>query len=100
MREFKVGAVEDGLRATFADVEALAAQCRYRDCHHESDAGCAVRAALAAGLLDERRLTNYRKLQREAERASRTVREQRERDRHFGKLYKGIQAKQRKLKGN
>ncbi|HTE39278.1 MAG TPA: ribosome small subunit-dependent GTPase A [Steroidobacteraceae bacterium] len=100
MREFRIGAAEEGVRTTFADIEALAEQCRFRDCHHAADAGCAVASSILDGSLDERRLENYRKLQREAQRASRTVRERREQDRHFGRLYKNIQEKQRKLKGN
>lgn len=86
MRELKIGAIETGLRTVFDNIEALAAQCRFRDCKHESEAGCAVLAAVAAGDLDERRLTSYRKLQREAALAAMTTRERRARDRHFGRI--------------
>ncbi|WP_445145897.1 ribosome small subunit-dependent GTPase A [Dyella sp. Tek66A03] len=75
MRELRIGAVESGLGTVFDDIEALAAQCRFRDCHHEGDADCAVQRALADGALDHRRLANYRKLQREAAEAQRTLRE-------------------------
>ncbi len=58
---------EDGLAAAFADVDDLAAACRFADCGHESEPGCAVLAAVAAGDLTERRLASWRKLAREAQ---------------------------------
>ena len=54
-----------GIASTFADVEDLAAGCRFRDCHHEQEPGCAVRAAMATGALASRRLESYHKLHRE-----------------------------------
>lgn len=51
----------------FEDIEDIAAQCRFRDCKHEGEPGCAVRAAIAAGTLEETRLEGYGKLQREAQ---------------------------------
>lgn len=57
---------EDGVAQTFEDVEAAAAGCRFRDCTHQGEPGCAVRAALDAGTLDSGRYASYRKLQREA----------------------------------
>ena len=53
----------------FEDVEALAAACRFTDCSHRSEPGCAVRAAIADGSLRHERLTAYQKLEREAFRA-------------------------------
>ena len=86
MRELKIGAVEAGLRTVFDTIETLAAQCRFRDCKHESEAGCAVLAAIAAGQLDARRLASYHKLQREAALAGMSTRERRARDRSFGRM--------------
>ena len=57
----------DGLERTFAEIERLAEDCRFGDCGHETEPGCAVRAAIEAGELTERRLGSYRKLQRENE---------------------------------
>ena len=54
-----------GVAAAFADVEALAAGCRFSDCRHETEPGCAVRAAIAAGELDPARLRHQRKLEGE-----------------------------------
>ncbi len=56
----------DALGTTFADVVELAERCRFRDCGHAREPGCAVRAALEAGELSERRLASWRKLEREA----------------------------------
>lgn len=55
----------DGVDRSFDDVVALAADCRYVDCSHRGDPGCAVREAVDRGALDERRLENYQRLQRE-----------------------------------
>jgi ribosome biogenesis GTPase len=54
-----------GVAAAFPDIEALAVECRFDDCGHEQEPGCAVLAAASAGMLDEGRLANYRKLRRE-----------------------------------
>ena len=65
MRELQVWTDEEGLSGTFADVEELAAQCRFRDCKHRSEPGCAVRQALVDGTLTAGRLQSYIKLQKE-----------------------------------
>ena len=65
MRELGVWDADAGLATTFADVEALIALCRFRDCAHETESGCAVQSALADGRLDAGRWRNYAKLQRE-----------------------------------
>ncbi|HET7312052.1 MAG TPA: ribosome small subunit-dependent GTPase A [Mycobacteriales bacterium] len=58
---------EEGLERTFGDVEALVVECRFGDCGHDSEPGCAVLEAVADGRLPERRLASWRKLQREAQ---------------------------------
>lgn len=57
---------EAGLERTFGDVEALVSECRFSDCGHDTEPGCAVQAAVDDGRLAERRLASWRKLQREA----------------------------------
>ncbi|WP_280467203.1 ribosome small subunit-dependent GTPase A [Nocardia cyriacigeorgica] len=57
----------EGLERTFSDIEALAADCRFSDCAHDAEPGCAVRAAIDSGEITERRLDSYRKLARENE---------------------------------
>jgi ribosome biogenesis GTPase len=64
MRELKPTGEED-VAESFDDIEALAAQCRFRDCRHQREPGCAVRAAVEAGVLDPGRRANYDKLRGE-----------------------------------
>jgi len=66
MRELQPWAGEDAVDAAFSDVAALAAGCRFADCAHEGEPGCAVLAAVESGALDPDRLEHYRRLLREA----------------------------------
>ncbi len=68
MRELGILDVQSGIEGTFSDIEALACRCRFRDCRHDSEPGCAVQEAIADGLLAPERLKSYRKLLREAQR--------------------------------
>jgi ribosome biogenesis GTPase len=65
LRELQLWAAPDALGGTFADVEALAGSCRFADCRHAGEPGCAVAAAAEAGNLGDDRLQSYRKLQKE-----------------------------------
>lgn len=65
LRELQLWDATEGVAETFADVDELAAKCRFGNCRHEDEPGCAVQAALAAGTLDPARLENRRKLERE-----------------------------------
>jgi ribosome biogenesis GTPase / thiamine phosphate phosphatase len=66
MRELEL-VDEGGLDAVFGDIAALAARCRYRDCRHRAEPGCAVKEAAESGALDADRLDHFLKLEREAE---------------------------------
>lgn len=68
MRELQLWDVSRGLDAAFEDVAALVARCRFGDCGHNAEPGCAVREALAAGTLDADRYASWQKLTDEAER--------------------------------
>lgn len=65
MRELQLWETGEALAGTFADVDALGAACRFRDCRHRQEPGCAVRAAADAGEIDAARLASYHKLQDE-----------------------------------
>ena len=65
MRELGLWADDEGLDRTFDEIDALAAECKFPDCGHEREPGCAVRAAVEAGTIDERRWESYLKLRRE-----------------------------------
>jgi len=67
LRELQLWGAIEGVEHTFSDIEELAAQCKYGDCGHTSEPGCAVQAAIAEGRLDADRLESQRKLQREQE---------------------------------
>jgi ribosome biogenesis GTPase len=94
IREVHMWTDETTLRERFADIEALAAQCKFHDCKHGTDAGCAIRAAMAAGKMDAARFEGFRKLEVEIEklRASRKKR-QMTGDRH---IRRAQQSKSRK----
>lgn len=66
MREFGLWRSDNGLETAFSDIETLAAQCRFNDCHHNDEPGCAVQSAIFENRLEIRQLEHYRKLQREA----------------------------------
>lgn len=67
MRELQLWLEADGLSHTFSDIEQLARECRFQDCMHEKEPGCAIKSALEDGRLDHRRWTNYIKLKSEHE---------------------------------
>ncbi|CAM2009930.1 ribosome small subunit-dependent GTPase A [Acanthopleuribacter pedis] len=89
LRELGLWTGEAAVAEVFAEVEALAGACRFRDCRHGNEPGCAVRAAMETGDLDQRRFDNYGKLQREVQRqeelqtaSGRQARKQREKTLH------------------
>jgi ribosome biogenesis GTPase len=62
LREIQMWGDESDLKSTFEDIEALADNCRFRDCRHDAEPGCAVREALEEGSLDPERYRSYAKL--------------------------------------
>jgi ribosome biogenesis GTPase / thiamine phosphate phosphatase len=71
LRELQLWESSDGLTEAFEDVAELEAACRFNDCGHETEPGCAVREAIRSGELESERLESYRKLQRELARLER-----------------------------
>jgi len=65
MRELQLWETGEAVAGAFADIDALAEECRFRDCRHRAEPGCAVVAAVAAGMLPDARLESFRKLQDE-----------------------------------
>lgn len=88
MRELGLHEAAAGIEAVFDDVTDLATRCKFRDCAHESEPGCAVRAAIEAGDIDAGRLERWRKLMREDEINTETIAEQRKRTRALTKKYR------------
>ncbi len=71
MRELGLWKAEEGLEQSFADLEALAARCRFSDCRHQTEPGCAVKAAIQSGALDPKRLETYLNLKWESDASTR-----------------------------
>ncbi len=99
MRELQL-TDEDGLDSVFGDVAALSERCRFRDCRHENEPGCAVREAVESGDLAAERLEHYQKLEREAQayRRRHDERLRRQSERVWGQL-KEEAARLRRWKG-
>lgn len=90
MREFGLLDAEAGLAGGFADILALAPQCKFNDCTHVSEPGCAVLAAVNAGTLDRGHYENFLKLTREAKLGALSPAEKRKKERAFGRLVKSV----------
>jgi ribosome biogenesis GTPase len=92
MRELRLADVEAGIAEVFADVEEIAARCKFSDCRHETEPGCAVRAAIEDGTLDQDKLMRYLKLKAEEFHATASIAQRREKAKGFGKMAKRVQA--------
>jgi ribosome biogenesis GTPase len=88
MRELQLTDCEEGVRAVFSDIELFAKQCKFKNCQHQSEPGCAVLMALEAGDLEPRRLTNFQKMLKEQARNTMTLAQSHQQDKEFGKLIK------------
>lgn len=86
MRALQLTDAATGIADVFEDIEALTGRCRFTDCRHENEPGCAVQAAIEDGSLDPARLKRWRKPQAEDAFNSASLAERREKDRAFGKL--------------
>ena len=96
MRELKVADVETALPKVFDDIEALASECRFADCHHEAEPGCAVQAAIENGGLSGRRLQSYKRLLRENERHNASLAERRSKERAFARHVRHVMTHQKR----
>jgi ribosome biogenesis GTPase len=90
MRELQLVDVRSGIDDVFAEISALADRCRFADCRHESEPGCAILAAIESGEIEERRVISWRKLLREEALNRATIAERRAKDKATGRLYKSI----------
>ncbi|MFO7617127.1 MAG: ribosome small subunit-dependent GTPase A, partial [Bacteroidales bacterium] len=91
MREVGIADEGGGLESTFNRIVSLAGACRYADCTHTSEAGCAVLEALGTGGLDRGSYENYLKMERERAHYESTTAERKRKDRQFGKILKDYQ---------
>lgn len=97
MREVGVGDASAGLEDTFDQIIRLAGECRFSDCTHTKERGCAVLEALELGELDEKSYANFMKIQKKAEHFGQTVSEKRQKDKAFGKMIRNFKEDMNKL---
>ncbi|MGY3572492.1 ribosome small subunit-dependent GTPase A [Vibrio paucivorans] len=95
MRELQLADCADGVAETFSDIESLAEQCRFSDCQHQQEPGCAIQLAIENGDIEQRRLTSYFKLLREQERNGATLALQRSKFKQQTKMYRSVQSQSR-----
>ncbi len=95
MRELGMLGFGAGLEEGYQEIVAAAARCRYSDCTHTVEKGCAVRDAVAAGEVSAQRYESYLKLQRESDHYEMTYLERRKKDRAFGKMLKNYEKSKR-----
>ncbi len=91
MRELRLTDVDAGIADVFADIVELAQECRFGDCSHETEPGCAVQAALGGGTLDAERLKRWRKLMAENAYNAATLAQRRATERAFSRMGKRAQ---------
>jgi ribosome biogenesis GTPase len=96
MRELGLVAAGEGLQRHFDRIAALAAQCRFADCSHGGEPGCAVQAAMAGGDLEPEHYANFLKLKQESDFHARSHAERRKRDKAFGRMCKAVVKRIRK----
>ena len=78
----------EGIKTTFQEIFDLSLRCKFPDCKHKNETGCAVIGALNNGTIDEDSLVNFIKIQSEQQRFQTTVAEKRKKDKEFGKMVK------------
>lgn len=90
MRELQLADAASGIADVFDDIDVLSSQCRFSDCQHDTEPGCAVRNAIEDGRLEPDRLFRWRKLTAENAFNSATLAERRTKNRAFGKLVRQV----------
>lgn len=90
MRELGLVGANDGVNIGFEDLIGLSANCRYANCSHEHEPGCAIRAAVERAELSEDRYASYMKLKKESEYYKMSYLEKRKKDRAFGRFIKSV----------
>ncbi len=100
MRELRLTDAKDGIATVFDDIDALARACRFANCLHLQEPGCAVQAALTDGRLDPGRLARWEKLRREDRHNSATLAEAHARDRAFGRMVREVLRDKNRRRGD
>jgi len=90
MRELGILSTGEGLGDSFADIKALASSCRFADCSHNNEPGCAIRKAIESGELNPEHYQSYLKLRAESEFNEMSYVDKRKKDKAFGKMVKSV----------
>jgi len=90
MRELGGLFVDTGLDETFAEILELSGQCKFKNCAHSNEKGCAIAAAIDDGSLSEKRFGNYQAMQRESRFNEMSYLQKRQKDKQFGKMIKSV----------
>ncbi|MFV0267480.1 MAG: ribosome small subunit-dependent GTPase A [Draconibacterium sp.] len=98
MRELGMTDESSGIELTYDQITELSNSCRYDDCSHTGEKGCAVLAAVQNGELSEKNYENYLKLKREQQHFSSTIHEKRQKGKEFGKMVKAVMKEHKKNK--
>ncbi|MEW8680403.1 MAG: ribosome small subunit-dependent GTPase A [Candidatus Thiodiazotropha endolucinida] len=98
MRELQMIDTEEGIKTAFSDIDILAKKCRFKNCRHTTEPGCAVIEEIKAGRLEQRRLDNYHKLLSEQIRNNESLAQRRYNDRALGRFYKNALKSSRRFK--
>lgn len=96
MRELQMTDAASGIEGLFADLHDLSGQCKFNDCQHITEPGCAVLKAIETGAIDEARMQRWRKLVAEEAFNSASLAQRRSKDKSFGKMVRVIQKKNKK----
>ncbi|MBL1215538.1 MAG: ribosome small subunit-dependent GTPase A [Ignavibacteriae bacterium] len=98
MRELGNFDINDGLNSAFDEIASIAEDCKFNDCTHTNEKGCAILEALENGSITAERITNYIKMKKESEHYNRSYHQKRKHDKELGKFYKSVQNQNRKNK--
>ena len=100
MKELGMTENTEGIQTTFNEIFNISLSCKYPDCKHINEAGCAIIDALSNGTIDKDSYNNYQKIQKEQERFQTTIAEKRKKDKVFGKLIKNYYKDKKKNQGD
>lgn len=99
MRALGLADVSVGLATVFEDINELSLKCRFSDCQHDKEPGCAVKSAIENNDLSQRRMSNYAKLKAEQEHNTASIAERRKKEKATVKYHKKVQAHRKSNKG-
>lgn len=98
MREVGITNTSDGLETTFDEIVELSQSCKFKNCSHTNEKGCAIKEAIENGEIDAESYANFKKMEKERSFFESTVEEKRKKDKNFGKMIKSVKKQRKKDK--